>query len=98
MVSSTPCASREDIGHLLRYIQPFLNHGNQYYRDGKLVISTFAGQDSKFGHHTFEHGWVHVKRRLEEITPVGRCVSQGRVVIDLWTASDLLHPVFLRRP
>ncbi|KAF9646184.1 glycoside hydrolase family 71 protein [Thelephora ganbajun] len=65
-----PCASMDDIIHLLRYIQPFLNHGNQYYRDGKLVISTFAGQDSRFGHHTFEHGWAHIKRRLEEITPI----------------------------
>ena len=78
MVSSTPSASRDDIQHLLRYIQPFLNHENQYYRECKLVISTFAGQDSKFGHHTFEHGWADVKRRLEEITPVGGC-SQMRL-------------------
>lgn len=66
----TPCASKDDIGCLLRYVQPFLNHKNQYYREGKLVISTFAGQDSKFGHDTFERGWVHVRRRLEEVTPV----------------------------
>ena len=63
--------STDDIGRLLRYIQPFVNHGNQYYRDGKLVISTFAGQDSKFGHDTFERGWTHIKRQLEEVTPVG---------------------------
>ena len=70
MISCTPCASRDDVGCLVRYIQPFLNHGNQYYRESKLVISTFAGQASEFGCHTFERGWAHVKRRLEEITPV----------------------------
>jgi len=61
----------DDVEPLLRYIQPFLNHGNQYYREGKLVISTFAGEKSKFGHDTYERGWTHVKRRMEEITPVG---------------------------
>ena len=75
MVSCTPCASRDDTGSLLRYIQPFLNHGNQYYRDGKLVISTFAGEGSKFGCHTSEDGWTYVKRVLEEITPVGDTAS-----------------------
>ena len=79
MVSCIPCTSRDDIGRLLRYIHPFLNHENQYYRECRLVISTFAGQDSKFGHHTFEHGWAYVKRKLEEITPVSRCGFQSRV-------------------
>ena len=98
MVSCTPCASKDDIGSLLRYIQPFLNHENQYYREGKLVISTFAGQDSKFGHHTFEDGWVYAKGRLEEITPVSGRGFRSRVVVDLQAVLlDLLHPVFLHR-
>ena len=80
MASCIPCASQDDIGRLSRYIQPFLNHENQYYRECKLVISTFAGQDSKFGYHTFEHGWTHVKRRLEEITPVSGRGFRSRVV------------------
>lgn len=74
MARCIPCASKDDIERLLRYIQPFLNHGNQWYRDSKLVISTFAGQDSKFGHGSFERGWTYIKRRLEEVTPVcGLC-------------------------
>jgi len=98
MVSSVPCASRGDVGCLLRYVQPFLNHENQYYRGCKLVISTFAGQDSRFGHHTFEHGWADAKRRLEDITPVSGRGFWSRVVVDLEAVlSDLLHPVFLHR-
>jgi len=97
MVRCTPCASPDDIGCLLRYIQPFLNHGNQYYREGKLVISTFAGQDSKFGHHTPDHGWAHTKRRLEEVTPVGGLGRVCRVATDLQAVLDMVHPIFLHR-
>ena len=82
MARCTPCASPDDVGRFLRYIQPFLNHANQYYRKGKLVISTFAGQDSKFGYHTFEHGWIHIKRRLEEVTPVRGRGFMRRVFVE----------------
>jgi len=98
MVSSIPCASPDDVGCLLHYVQPFLNHENQYYRGCKLVISTFAGEKSRFGHHTFEDGWADVKKRLEEITPVSRRGFWSRVVVDLAAVlSDLLHSVFLHR-
>lgn len=75
-------ASMDDIRYLLRYIQPFVNHGNQYYRDGKLVISTFGGDWSKFGHDTFDRGWVDVKGRLEEITPVSAFCHQLHAVVN----------------
>lgn len=90
----------DDIGHLLRLIQPFLNHENQYYRDNKLVISTFAGQDSKFGHDKFEHGWAYIKGKLEEITPVGgsRFHRHAVVNLSLWHPLDLFNPIFLHRP
>lgn len=70
----------DDIKCFLPLVQPFVNHRNQYYRDGKLVISTFSGQDSKFGHETFERGWIHIKRGLEEVTPVRSTQSLYRVV------------------
>ena len=97
VASCTPCASRNDIGSLLRYIQPFLNHGNQYYRNGKLVISTFAGQESKFGDHTFEDGWTHAKRVLEESTPVGGRCFWSRVIVDPQATIDLFYPVVFHR-
>ena len=97
MIRCTPCVSMDDIERLMRYIRPFLNHGNQYYRDAKLVISTFAGQESKFGHHTFEHGWIHIKKRLEEITPVGSCCFWCGAAVDFQAALDFLHPVFLHQ-
>lgn len=61
------------------------------------MISTFAGQDSKFGHHTPEHGWAHTKRRLEEITPVCGRDSMCHVVVDPQILLDLVHPIFLHR-
>ena len=83
MARCIPSASMDDIKYLLRYIQLFLNHENQYYRDGKVVISTFAGECSKFGHDTYERGWVDIKERLEEITPVGgsrfQCHATGNL-------------------
>ena len=61
------------------------------------MISTFAGQDSKFGHHTPEHGWAHTKKKLEEVTPVGRRGCVCHVVINLLAVLDLVHPIFLHR-
>ena len=83
MTRNIPCGSRGDIGRLSRLIRPFLNHENQYYRDGKLVISTFAGQDSKFGHDRFEQGWAHIKGKLEEITPVGGSCFHRHAAVNL---------------
>ena len=98
MVRDIPSGSTDDIGRLLRFIQPFINHENQYYRDGKLVISTFAGQDSKFGHYTFKRGWAYIKGILEEITPVSGSRFYHRAVFNLQPQLDLFYRIFLHRP
>jgi glucan endo-1,3-alpha-glucosidase len=38
--------------------------------DGKMLLSTFAGQQSDFGHKDCKHGWRYAKQKMEAIAPV----------------------------
>ncbi|KAI0657744.1 glycoside hydrolase family 71 protein [Cubamyces menziesii] len=61
---------REDVAVLRGYIAAFARHPNQLLYRGKMLVSTFAGQDSLFGHDTLHEAWQFVKETLEEIAPV----------------------------
>ncbi|KAI0827705.1 glycoside hydrolase family 71 protein [Trametes gibbosa] len=69
-MSSLRGSSREDVNLLRDYIAAVANHPCQLLYDGKVLVSTFAGQDSLFGHSTLHHAWKFVKGTLEEIAPI----------------------------
>ncbi|KAI8978240.1 glycoside hydrolase family 71 protein [Trametes punicea] len=69
-MASLSGARPEDV-HILRdYIAMFAHHPRQLLYHGKVLVSTFAGQDSLFGHDTLHEAWQFVKDALEEIAPI----------------------------
>ncbi|KAH9856724.1 glycoside hydrolase family 71 protein [Lenzites betulinus] len=69
-MSSMRASSREDAYLLKDYIAIVAKHPRQLLYDGKALVSTFAGQDSLFGHSTLHEAWQFVKDTLEETTPI----------------------------
>ncbi|KZT21111.1 glycoside hydrolase family 71 protein [Neolentinus lepideus HHB14362 ss-1] len=69
-MTSIPSEREEDIGLLLDYVRLVSQHPNQFLYDGKVMISTFAGENSMFGHADLNHGWMAVKKALEGIKPI----------------------------
>ncbi|TFK50918.1 glycoside hydrolase family 71 protein [Heliocybe sulcata] len=69
-MTSIPSGRKEDIDLLLDYVRLFARHPNQFLYDGKVLISTFAGENSKFGCGTLNHAWTAVKEAMEEIAPI----------------------------
>ncbi|KAI0352048.1 glycoside hydrolase family 71 protein [Trametes cingulata] len=69
-MSSIPGTTREDVQLLRDYVAAFAHHPRQLRYHGKVLVSTFAGQDSLFGHETLHEAWDFVKRELEEVAPV----------------------------
>ena len=68
--SSLSGTCREDVAVLRDYIAAFARHPSQLLYKGKVLVSTFAGQDSLFGLDTLHEAWQFVKDTLEEIAPV----------------------------
>lgn len=69
-MTSIPSESTEDTGLLLDYVKAVAYHPNQFRSDGKVVVSTFAGEHSRFGCETTNQAWTAVKMVLEKITPI----------------------------
>ncbi|KAF4600058.1 hypothetical protein EYR40_007164 [Pleurotus pulmonarius] len=65
-MSVIPCKTQGDIQHLLEYIKRWGNHPSMYRRDGKVVVSTFAGESSLFGFGDMETAWDFLKKCLGE--------------------------------
>ncbi|RPD72110.1 glycoside hydrolase family 71 protein [Lentinus tigrinus ALCF2SS1-7] len=65
-----PGNTREDVRLLRRYMAGVAHHPNQLLYHGKVLVSTFAGQDSLFGHATVQEAWQFVKDSLEDIAPI----------------------------
>ncbi|KAF9516438.1 glycoside hydrolase family 71 protein [Hydnum rufescens UP504] len=56
-MTSLPCASPGDATVLRQYISTYANHPNQLYYQGKLIVSSFSGQDCTFGQGDINSGW-----------------------------------------
>ncbi|KAI0366749.1 glycoside hydrolase family 71 protein [Pilatotrama ljubarskyi] len=69
-MSSIQATKREDVQFLRNYVAAFAHHPRQLLYKGKVLVSTFAGQDGLFGHSTLHEAWDFVKHALEEIAPV----------------------------
>ncbi|KAI0629701.1 glycoside hydrolase family 71 protein [Trametes polyzona] len=69
-MSSIHGSSREHVHILREYIAAFADHPCQLRYEGKVLASTFSGQDSLFGHTTLQEGWQYVKSVLESVAPI----------------------------
>lgn len=81
--SVVPCKVQGDIQHLLEYIERWGNHPSMYRRNGKVVVSTFAGESSLFGFDDMEPAWCFVKKCLGEIVPASTYASSKAVANDV---------------
>ena len=52
-----PCATPNDATTLRNYIKTYANHPNQLKYNGRSFVSTFAGENCKFGQDTAANGW-----------------------------------------
>ncbi|KAI0644960.1 glycoside hydrolase family 71 protein [Trametes meyenii] len=69
-IASIPASRPEDVTLLRDYIKAFAYHPRQLKYKGKVLVSTFAGQDSLFGQCTLHDAWDYVKNALQEIAPL----------------------------
>ncbi|KAF8237471.1 glycoside hydrolase family 71 protein [Tricholoma matsutake] len=56
-MTSMPCTTADDANDLKYYINMFGQHPNYLVYDGKIFVSTFAGQSCSFGAPSFNEGW-----------------------------------------
>ncbi|KAI0067615.1 glycoside hydrolase family 71 protein [Artomyces pyxidatus] len=69
-MTSIPGETAEDIELLCSYIKQFGRHRNQLLYDGKVLVSTFAGNQCKFGTSSLNKAWAAVKAQLQRIVPI----------------------------
>ena len=55
--SSLPCSSPNDAAALRNYITTYATHPNQLIYDGRVFVSTFAGESCTFGQASPAQGW-----------------------------------------
>ncbi|KAG8713557.1 hypothetical protein FRC09_018592 [Ceratobasidium sp. 395] len=56
-MSVNPCAGPNDAAALREYITKYAQHPAQFRFDGKVFVSTFAGETCTFGASSTEEGW-----------------------------------------
>ena len=57
--SSLPCASTGDATTIRNYITSYAAHPNQLQYGGKALLSTFAGENCRFGQSSLNAGWLY---------------------------------------
>ncbi|KAJ6631487.1 glycoside hydrolase [Mycena sp. CBHHK59/15] len=69
-MSSIPSDSPEDVNLLRDYMLAFGNHPRMFRYQGKVLVSTFAGENSTFGQATLDQAWTFVKKSLQDISQI----------------------------
>ena len=57
-MTSLPCAKTGDSATLRRYVEMYASHPNQLLVNGKMFVSTFAGESCTFGQQNVNNGWI----------------------------------------
>ncbi|TFY55802.1 hypothetical protein EVG20_g9185 [Dentipellis fragilis] len=68
--SVIPAQNPEDVDHLRKYVELLARHPNQMLCEGKVLISTFAGDQARFGFSSINEAWTFVKAELSKIAPI----------------------------
>lgn len=63
-LNSLPCASSADADTLAGYVATNARSPAQATRNGKVLVSTFAGQQCTFGQGNLDAGWTYFRQRL----------------------------------
>ncbi|KAJ7287067.1 glycoside hydrolase [Mycena rebaudengoi] len=69
-MSSVPSSSSGDVDLLRQYMLDFGHHPSMFRHKGKVVVSTFAGENSTFGQDTLDAAWAFVKDSIQDIIPI----------------------------
>ncbi|KAJ3521152.1 hypothetical protein NM688_g9057 [Phlebia brevispora] len=56
-MSSLSCASPSDAANLRNWVSTYSGHPNQFYYNGRIFVSTFAGESCTFGQSSVSAGW-----------------------------------------
>lgn len=67
--SVMPCGSREDAERIRKYVTDYQMHPNQMRFNGRIVVSTFAGESCRFGAGDLNQGWLETLKS-EGMPPV----------------------------
>jgi hypothetical protein len=67
--SVMPCGSRGDAERIRKYVTDYQMHPNQMKFNGRIVVSTFAGESCRFGASDLNQGWLETLRS-EGMPPV----------------------------
>ncbi|KAF5355467.1 hypothetical protein D9758_006316 [Tetrapyrgos nigripes] len=65
-MSSIPAKTESDIQLLAGYLEKFANSDKMLHISDKVVVSTFAGENSLFGQSSLDSAWLWVKRVLRD--------------------------------
>lgn len=71
-MTSIPGHSENDTSHLVSYLSPLACHPRlfRHPHSGRVVISTFSGENCHFGKGCLDKGWSHLKQELSIVSPV----------------------------
>ncbi|KAK7472366.1 hypothetical protein VKT23_000483 [Stygiomarasmius scandens] len=65
-MSSIPAETESDAQLLLEYLEKFGHHEKMFRISGKVVVSTFAGENSLFGQPSLDSAWRFIKQHLQD--------------------------------
>ncbi|KAF9467374.1 glycoside hydrolase family 71 protein [Collybia nuda] len=69
-MSAVPSQTENDIVLLSGYLETFGLSLRMFRHHGKVMVSTFSGENGLFGQHSLELAYSFVKRTLEMVTPI----------------------------
>ncbi|KAJ7772013.1 glycoside hydrolase [Mycena maculata] len=69
-MSSIPAAAASDVDLLCSYMTTFGTHPRMFRYEGKVLVSTFAGEAGRFGQGSLHEAWAFAKAAMQHILPV----------------------------
>jgi len=93
---SIPGHSENDTNHLVSYLSSLACHPRlfRHPRSGRVVISTFSGENCHFGKDCLDKGWSHLKQELSVFSPVKQFQQLSVPVAHAITQVDLVPAFF----
>ncbi len=70
ILSSIHGESEADTEFLRQYLELVGHHPNQFLYQGRVLVTTFAGDQCTFGQTSFVKGWSVARAVLERVCPV----------------------------
>jgi len=98
--SSIPGESETDAEFLRQYLELVGHHPNQFSYQGRVVVSTFAGDQCTFGQASPAAGWRVARTALERVCPVSPTLTSGTFCNHVEAHDCQLHfiPAFFFHP